>query len=174
MANGKNKIVFVIGGARSGKSEFALKTAASIPGEKAYIATAEALDAEMEKRIKKHKDQRGEDWTTFEEPLNLANAIEDISGRYSVIVIDCLTLWLSNIMHGALDVEAQIKGLNSKLLSKRPSVLYLVSNEVGMGIVPDNEVARRFRDMAGYLNQRVAKIADEVYLVTAGIPLKIK
>lgn len=174
MANGKNKIVFVIGGTRSGKSAFALKMASLVLGEKAYIATAEALDSEMEERIKKHRDQRGEDWTTFEEPLNLANAIEDISGRYSVIIVDCLTLWLSNIMHGALDVEAQIKGLNSKLLSKRPSVLYLVSNEVGMGIVPDNEVARRFRDMAGYLNQRAAEIADEVYLVTAGIPLKIK
>lgn len=174
MANNKNKIVFVVGGARSGKSSFALKTASSVLGEKAYIATAQALDSEMDERIKKHRDQRGEDWTTFEEPLNLANAIEDISGRYSVIIVDCLTLWLSNIMHGALDVEAQIKGLKSKLACRKPSLVYLVSNEVGMGIVPDNEVARWFRDMAGYLNQRVAEIADEVYLVTAGIPLKIK
>lgn len=174
MTNGKNKIVFVIGGARSGKSAFTLKAASSILGEKAYIATAEALDTEMEERIKKHKDQRGEDWTTFEEPLRLANAIEEISGRYSVIIVDCLTLWLSNIMHGTLDVEGQIKDLVSKLTSHRSSVLYLVSNEVGMGIVPDSELARRFRDMAGMLNQRVAEIADEVYLVTAGIPLKIK
>lgn len=174
MANGRNKIVFVIGGARSGKSAFALKMACSVPGEKAYIATAEALDGEMEERIKKHKDQRGDAWATFEEPLSLANVIGEISGRYSVIVVDCLTLWLSNIMHGALDIEAQIKSLTSKLSSHRSSLLCLVSNEVGMGIVPENEVARRFRDMAGHLNQRVAEIADEVYLVTAGIPLKIK
>lgn len=174
MADSKNKIVFVIGGARSGKSAFALKTASLIPGEKAYIATAEALDSEMEERIKKHKDQRGDDWATFEEPLNLANVIGEISDKYSVLLVDCLTLWLSNIMQRDLDIEDGIKGFISNLRRKKPSLLYLVSNEVGMGIVPDNEVARRFRDMAGYLNQIVAELADEVYLVTAGIPIKIK
>jgi adenosylcobinamide kinase/adenosylcobinamide-phosphate guanylyltransferase len=178
------KITFVIGGARSGKSSFALNRAAKIEGRKAYLATAEALDDEMKERIHKHKRDRGNDWDTFEEPVNISSLISDIGDEYEVIVLDCLTLWLSNILIGIRGAETEtriteerinhfIAGLSSLNSSKNRS-LFVVSNELGAGIVPDNELAREFRDLAGFLNQKVAEIADEVYLITAGIPLKIK
>lgn len=172
------RTVFVIGGARSGKSSFALREAVKIKGLKAYIATAEALDDEMKERIRKHKDERGADWDTFEEPLKVSEIIGEIKDKYSVIVLDCLTLWLSNLICGNMDCNREIDDLIAELENSRlktpSSKLFVVSNEVGMGIVPENELARRFRDMAGFLNQKVAGIADEVYLVTAGIPIKIK
>ena len=172
------KITFVIGGARSGKSSFALKEASKIQGQKAYMATAEALDEEMKERIAKHKRERNADWDTYEEPVRVADALSDLKSRYSVVIIDCLTIWLSNLICNNLACNKEIDDLinvlqNSKLKTQN-SKLFLVSNEVGMGIVPENELARRFRDMAGFLNQKVAEAADEVYLVTSGIPLKIK
>jgi adenosylcobinamide kinase / adenosylcobinamide-phosphate guanylyltransferase len=172
------KITFITGGARSGKSSFALKEAPPISGQKAYLATAETLDDEMKERVKRHKKERGEDWDTYEEPLRIADALSDLKSRYSVVIIDCLTIWLSNLICNNLDCYKEIADFinvlrNSKLKTQN-SKLFLVSNEVGMGIVPDNELARRFRDLAGQLNQKVAEIADEVYLVTAGIPMKIK
>jgi adenosylcobinamide kinase/adenosylcobinamide-phosphate guanylyltransferase len=180
------KIVFVIGGARSGKSSFALKEASRIKGKKAYIATAEAIDDEMKERIKRHRKERGKKWDTYEEPLEITKIIKAIRDRYNVIVLDCLTMWVSNLMmedgrwkmeNGKWKMEKQVEefihclnGLNSlKSLN-----LYIISNEVGMGIVPDNKLSRQFRDLAGTLNQKVAKIANEVYLITAGIPVKIK
>ena len=169
------KITFITGGARSGKSSFALKQASRIAGKKAYIATAEALDEEMRKRIEDHREQRGREWDTFEEPLMIAEVINKIGDRYDTLVLDCLTLWLSNIMHSNLIIEAEIERLISSLLSNHTSTsIFIVSNEVGMGIVPENEMARKFRDMAGLLNQKVAGAADEVYIVVAGIPLRIK
>ena len=172
------RITFVIGGARSGKSSFALREAAKIEGRKAYIATAQALDDEMTERIRKHKDERGAEWDTFEEPVKVPEIIADIKDKYSVIVLDCLTIWLSNMMCSNIDCNTKIDDLITVLknsqLSTLNSRLFIVSNEVGMGIVPENELARRFRDMAGFLNQKAAEIADEVYLVTAGIPTKIK
>jgi len=173
-----NKIIFIIGGARSGKSSFALNEASKIKGQKAYIATAEALDSEMKERIEEHKKNRGDTWDTYEEPIKISTVLSDIKDRYSVIVVDCLTLWLSNVMHNNLNTEKEIENL-IKILSdlsivNRQSSIFIVSNEVGMGIVPGNKIARKFRDLAGFLNQKVAEIADEVYLVTAGIPLKIK
>jgi adenosylcobinamide kinase/adenosylcobinamide-phosphate guanylyltransferase len=167
------KITFITGGARSGKSSFALEQASGIAGKKAYIATAEALDEEMRKRIEDHRKQRGKEWDTFEEPLMIAEVIKKIGDRYDTLVLDCLTLWLSNIMHANLSIEAEIERLISSLLSHQTSV-FIVSNEVGMGIVPENEMARKFRDMTGMLNQKVAGVADEVYIVIAGIPLRIK
>ncbi len=190
MERTKKQVIFVIGGARSGKSSFALYEASGIKGKKAYIATAEALDEEMKERIENHKDQRGKDWDTFEEPLRIAEIIRGrgelqcapakscigrAEGNYEVIVIDCLTLWLSNIMHRNLNVDNEIDKLIESLRSAHhASRIYVVSNEVGMGIVPDNELARRFRDLAGVLNRKVAEISDAVYLTTAGIALKIK
>jgi len=168
------KIIFITGSARSGKSSFVLNEALKISGKKAYIATAEALDKEMGERIEEHKKQRGKDWDTYEEPLEIAEVIKKIEGKYSVIVIDCLTVWLSNIMHAGLNIKAEIEHLISSLATCHSSLVYIVSNEVGMGIVPDNEMARRFRDLAGFLNQRVAGIAHEVYLLVSGIPLKVK
>ncbi|MBM4135636.1 MAG: bifunctional adenosylcobinamide kinase/adenosylcobinamide-phosphate guanylyltransferase [Nitrospira sp.] len=169
------KIVFITGGARSGKSLFALAEASKINGKKAYIATAEALDEEMRQRIENHKRHRGDEWITYEEPLKIADVVKEIEGKYSVIVIDCLTLWLSNIMHSNLDISYKIENFVDTLrITCHASRIYIVSNEVGMGIVPENEMARRFRDMAGFLNQRIAEIADEVYLLVSGISLKVK
>ena len=167
------KITFITGGARSGKSSFALEQASGIAGKKAYIATAEALDEEMRMRIEDHRKQRGKEWDTFEEPLMIAEVIKKIGDQYDTLVLDCLTLWLSNIMHANLSIEAEIERLISSLLSHQTSI-FIVSNEVGMGIVPENEMARKFRDMTGMLNQKVAGAADEVYIIVAGIPLRIK
>lgn len=168
------KIIFITGGARSGKSSFALKDASRVSGKKAYIATAEALDEEMKKRIETHKKLRGKDWDTYEEPLKIADLIREIEDKYDVIVVDCLTLWLSNLMHVGLDIEVEIDRFISSLVTRHSSLMYIVSNEVGMGIVPENEMARKFRDIVGFLNQRVAEIADEVYLLVSGIPLRLK
>jgi adenosylcobinamide kinase/adenosylcobinamide-phosphate guanylyltransferase len=185
------KIIFITGGAKSGKSAYALINATRISGDKAYIATAEALDEEMRERIENHKGQRGKEWDTFEEPLKIAKVIKEIEGKYTAIVLDCLTLWLSNILirtqntkNRTVTVEMEIEGLLDSLsLFKKSPVcgggsgfcsLYIVSNEVGMGIVPENDMARKFRNIAGILNQKVAEISDEVYVVVAGIPVKIK
>jgi adenosylcobinamide kinase / adenosylcobinamide-phosphate guanylyltransferase len=169
------KIIFITGGARSGKSTYASRDASAVSGNKAYIATAEALDEEMRDRIENHKKQRGKDWHTYEEPLRIAEVIQETDGKYTAIVIDCLTLWLSNIVHSRLNINQEIAKLIETLrTADHTSHIYLVSNEVGMGIVPENEMARRFRDMAGILNQKVAEISDEVYLLVAGIPMKIK
>jgi adenosylcobinamide kinase/adenosylcobinamide-phosphate guanylyltransferase len=178
------KIIFIIGGARSGKSRFALQLANNYEGvhggdcispmRKAYIATAEALDEEMKERIENHKHKREDDWVTYEEPIKISDVLKTIEGRYHVIVIDCLTLWLSNLMKAGLNIEYEIRYFFSSLVTRHSSLLYIVSNEVGMGIVPENDMARRFRDMAGFLNQRIAEIAGEVYMVMAGIPIKIK
>lgn len=168
------KIIFILGGARSGKSAFALKEASRVSGKKAYIATAEVLDEEMRQRIEEHKRKRGDEWVTYEEPLRIDNVIKELRNRYSVIIVDCMTLWLSNLMHKGLNIEDEIKHFISSLVAHNSSLLYVVSNEVGMDIVPDNELGRRFRDMAGILNQMIAEISNEVYFVMAGIPMKIK
>ncbi len=174
------KIILVTGGARSGKSAFALREASGTAGQKAYIATAEALDSEMRARIEGHRRERGPEWDTYEEPMDIAAVLRDIKDGYSAIVLDCLTLWLSNVMSATEAVEDSIREFTDELCRLRKGAggtgvpLFIVSNEVGMGIVPDNETARRFRDLAGILNQEVAGIADAVYLVTSGIPLRIK
>ncbi len=175
-----SEIVFITGGARSGKSSFALNQAAGIPGRKAYIATAEPLDGEMSERIRKHRDERGPEWETFEEPLELPSLIGDLKDRYSVILIDCLTLWLSNVLGRRAETPpgeeagSLVRVLRDYKTRPAASSVYIVSNEVGMGIVPGNELARRFRDLAGRLNQEVAAVADKAYLVVSGVPLRIK
>jgi len=170
----KKKIVFITGGARSGKSRFALEEALRVSGRKAFIATAEESDDEMRERINRHKQDRGEGWETYEEPLKIADVLGEMEGDYGVVVIDCLTLWLANVMQSALDVDAEIEQLISSLARLSLPSVFIVSNEVGMGIVPENELARRFRNVAGRLNQRVAGAADEVYVTLSGIPVKIK
>lgn len=166
-------MVFILGGARSGKSGFALKTASAIPGRKAFIATAQALDDEMGQRIARHKAERSTEWQSFEEPVCLGDLITRIQEAYDVLLIDCLTLWVTNIMLGDNAVEGQSRLLLDALSACRSSV-FVVSNEVGLGIVPDNRLTREFRDIAGTLNQKVAAVADEVYFMAAGLPLKIK
>jgi adenosylcobinamide kinase/adenosylcobinamide-phosphate guanylyltransferase len=171
------KLVFIIGGARSGKSSFALRKALAESDEKSrvYIATAQALDEEMEERIEKHKMDRGSAWATCEAPLHLGRAVRAACGVYAVALIDCLTLWLSNLLCSNLDPgEAEADFLDALGGPDRPIDIFVVSNEVGMGIVPENEMARQFRDAAGRLHQRLAGLADEVYLMATGIPLKIK
>jgi adenosylcobinamide kinase/adenosylcobinamide-phosphate guanylyltransferase len=170
------RIVFVIGGTRSGKSGFALSSANAVKGHKVYLATAQAYDTEMTERIEKHKEERGAEWVTHEEPLHLGHAILEVSAIHDVVVIDCLTIWLSNLLCDAADSEKEEAEFLDSLRSIEVTAtnLFIVSSEVGMGIVPENELARKFRDMAGKLNQRVAQIANEVFLVVAGIPLKIK
>lgn len=191
------KIIFITGGARSGKSSFALREAEKLKGKKAYIATAEALDEDMRERIEKHKLGRGKEWTTFEEPIKIAGLISKIDGEYDVILLDCLTLWLSNLLtrkqhaedraqnaeHRTQSEEEIEQFIDALKLFKKSSVcglnselcaLFIVSNEVGMGIVPENKLARQFRDLAGMLNQKIAGIADEVYILVSGIPLQVK
>lgn len=170
------KIIFITGGVRSGKSQFALKLAQNFPGPKAYLATAQALDNEMAERIQRHKKNRPKDWQTLEEPLQLAEVIQEYGDRFRLILLDCLTLWISNCLMAKWEEKKILKGAAQLLKvsrGKRCSVIF-VSNEVGLGIVPDNPSARAFRDLSGLIHQRVARQADEVYLMVSGIPQKIK
>ena len=165
-------LTLVIGGARSGKSAHAEKLVTAAPAPWTYVATAEALDAEMEARIAGHRARRGEGWTTLEASLDLDGAMRAMpSGR--PVLVDCLTVWLSNQMLAGRDAEEASAALTD-VLSSRRGPWVVVSNEVGLGIVPDNALAREFRDLAGRLNQRVAAIADHVWFVMAGLPLKVK
>src|SRR5271157_6072812 len=174
MTKTAGRIIFVIGGAKSGKSSFALRKAGAFPGKKAYVATAQPLDDEMKERIERHKAQRGKDWDTLEEPIKMAWVLKQMGRDYSAAVIDCLTLRLANLLIGSKDLEREVDAFLAFLKNGDCPSLFIVSNEVGMGIVPDNALSRRFRDRAGYLNQQVAGIADEVYVLAAGIPLRIK
>ncbi len=170
------KLIFITGGARSGKSAFAEQLSAHEAGKRAYLATAQALDAEMVHRIELHRKRRGDAWDTFEEPLAIAELVRKLSGRYGVLLLDCLTLWLSNVMARSEqdgDISNKVEELAAALRGF-DGLLLAVSNEVGLGIVPDNALARRFRDLAGLLNQRIAREADEVYFLAAGLPVKIK
>jgi adenosylcobinamide kinase/adenosylcobinamide-phosphate guanylyltransferase len=163
-------VILIGGGARSGKSRYALEKARAIPGTRAFVATAEASDEEMTLRIRHHREERGEDFTTIEEPIDLARIIAE--SRFDVMVIDCLTLWLSNIMFA--NKTSEIDKLIQAAHSAAGTILF-VTNEVGSGIVPtDNALSRDFRDHAGILNQRIAAIAAEVYFMIFGQPLRIK
>ncbi len=163
----------VIGGARSGKSHYAEKLGAVWPGKKVYLATAEAGDDEMKERIRLHRRRRGVEWITVEEPLALASTIDAHADPNVFILVDCLTLWLSNLLLAKRNIESETEQLIDALHRSVASIV-LVSNEVGQGIVPDNAVARTFRDEAGKLNQRIAEAADRVVLVSAGLPLALK
>ncbi len=170
------KIYFITGGARSGKSSFAERLASDTDGRRAYVATAQALDEEMAARIAKHRLDRGDAWDTFEEPLAVAELLGKLSARYDLVLLDCLTLWLSNVMaHTETDgaVAERAKELLGAVRGFSGTCI-IVSNEVGLGIVPDNALARKFRDMAGMINQTMALAADEVYFTAAGIPIRIK
>jgi adenosylcobinamide kinase/adenosylcobinamide-phosphate guanylyltransferase len=170
--SGGETILF-LGGARSGKSRIAQEIAEMQVGELVYIATGQALDDEMADRIGRHRADRGPRWRTVECPIDLAAAVvaEGAAGR--VLLVDCLTLWLSNLMFAEQDSEAASASLVAALAAS-PSTIMLVSNEVGCGIVPENALARRFRDEAGRLNQAIAAAADTVFLVAAGLTLKMK
>jgi len=165
-------LTFLLGGARSGKSAHAERLATALPAPWAYIATAQAHDEEMRERIAAHCARRGEGWRTVDAPLDLAGALETVPAGQPVLV-DCLTLWLTNHMLADHDIEAECVRLGA-VLSRPGGPWFVVSNEVGLGIVPDNALARRFRDAAGRLNQQVAAQADTVLMMVAGLPLKVK
>lgn len=171
--SGSGERILVLGGARSGKSAYAESLAEKWMGPRIFIATAQAQDEEMTARIKAHRQRRGEGWTTVDALLDLPGALRDAAHKDTFVLIDCLTLWLTNVMLAELDCYSAVSEL-IEVLSNAPGTIVLVSNEVGSGIVPDNELARRFRDLAGQTNQRVAQAADGVVLVTAGLPMVLK
>ncbi len=163
-------LTFVLGGARSGKSRYAEALVTRLPPPWIYIATAQAFDDEMRARIADHRDRRAAGWRTVEAPLELAAALRDAGD--APVLVDCLTLWLSNLLLGDADLEAAMGALDAVL--DRPAPTVLVSNEVGLGIVPANALARRFRDQAGRLHQRLAARAGRVVFMVAGLPLFAK
>lgn len=171
----KAKITLVLGGTRSGKSSYAKHIVETVCKRPLYIATAEALDAEMSDRIARHRADRGDDWNCIEEPINVAQVLGNLPCRTDGVLLDCMTLWLSNVLmkEGAAGFAKRKKDLLGAL-RRINSDLVIVSNEVGMGLVPDNKLGREFRDYAGWLNQDIAEIADNVVFVIAGIPLVLK
>ena len=163
----------VLGGARSGKSAFAERLAIDSGLEHHYLATGQAYDEEMRERIARHRADRGNGWITHEVTVDLVEELDRTAASDRVVLVDCLTLWLTNLMMADADIEAAGKMLID-CVRQWKGRLVLVSNEVGMGIVPENRMAREFRDHAGRLHQRLAAVADEVYFVAAGLPLKMK
>lgn len=165
-------LTLLLGGARSGKSTHAEKLATALPAPWTYVATAQAYDGEMAERIALHRSRRGDGWQTVDAPLDLAEALGSVpEGR--PVLVDCLTLWLSNHMLADHDAEVVSAELEQTLSAPR-GPWFVVSNEVGLGIVPDNPLGRRFRDAQGRLNQRVASIADRVLFMVAGLPMQVK
>ena len=173
MTTVKRGLVLVLGGARSGKSRLAEAMVSESGLEAHYIATAEALDGEMTERIAHHRASRPAHWTTHEAPLDLAGTLQAIDQSGRVVLVDCLTLWLTNLMMAERDIPAAFAALAETCKGISARVIF-VSNEVGLGIVPDNRMSRDFRDDAGRLNQLIAALCDEVYFVAAGLPLKMK
>jgi adenosylcobinamide kinase / adenosylcobinamide-phosphate guanylyltransferase len=167
-----SKFTLVIGGARSGKSSFAEGLVMATNQARRYIATAQAWDDEMRNRIAQHRDQRGDNWITVEAPLDLAGALADAQSS-EVVLVDCATLWLSNHLLAEADLDAETAKLLAAI-AECAALIVLVSNEVGWSIVPDNALARAFRDAQGRLNQRMAEQADLVVAVMAGLPLVLK
>ena len=169
--HGSAAVSLVLGGARSGKSRFAEDLLAAYAGQRIYLATAEPGDEEMRARIADHRQRRGEGWRTVEVPLDVAAAISDAGD--DAVLLDCLTLWLANLMAAGRDIAEATAALGQALGQARAPVV-LVSNEVGLGIVPDNPLAREFRDHAGRLNQAMAALATRVFFLAAGLPMTLK
>ncbi|MEM9500769.1 MAG: bifunctional adenosylcobinamide kinase/adenosylcobinamide-phosphate guanylyltransferase [Pseudomonadota bacterium] len=163
---------FVLGGARSGKSRYAQKLAEGFDGSRTYIATAQAFDDEMRERIARHQADRDTSWETVEAPIGLADAILEQDSPENVILVDCLTLWLSNLLLAEHDLEVECAALTSMVPDLRARIVF-VSNEVGLSVVPDNALARRFRDAAGLLNQDLARICDQSEFMVAGYPIRL-
>lgn len=165
-------ILLITGGARSGKSSYGEGRVSALPGRPCYIATAEVRDDEMAERIAAHRARRGREWREREAPLDLLAALEETDGTGPRLV-DCVTLWLTNLVLADRDWRAELAALTAALPGQKSPVIF-VTNEVGMGIVPDNALARAFRDAAGHVNQALATAADEVQFVVSGLPLKVK
>jgi adenosylcobinamide kinase/adenosylcobinamide-phosphate guanylyltransferase len=175
IASMSKEIILITGGARSGKSRYAEQRVGEMGGRRLYVATAEARDEEMAQRIAEHRQRRGNQWRTIEEPLELTQALLAEHGKTDCALVDCLTLWTSNLLIRRDDKYASEKV--EELIEKLPQLnfhLVFVTNEVGWGIVPDNPLARKFRDLAGWTNQCVAQAANEVILMVAGVPMIAK
>ncbi len=183
----KSTIILCSGGARSGKSEFAEQLALSLKGRKAYVATGQALDDEMKDRIKKHQLRRGKEWITFEIPLHLYKNWEQIKNVSDVILIDCLTMFTSNhvFAHGDINTQEDANRIESIILEElrlllqeinnsNDKTVIFVTNEIGLGIVPENKLARYFRDITGRVNREVASAANKMYLTISGITIELK
>lgn len=183
----KSQIILCSGGARSGKSEFAERLALATEGRKAYVATGQAFDEEMVDRIKKHQERRGDIWNNFEVPLHLTKEWPNISQTSDVILIDCLTMFTTNHMmvYGSIQgqqdanqleatVLAELETLLASIKSCEGKTVIFVTNEIGLGIVPDNKLARYFRDIAGRVNRTVATVADKLYLTISGVTIELK
>ena len=166
-------VTLVLGGARSGKSSYAERITVAHPRGCVYVATAEIGDAEMAERVRKHQARREAHWRTVEAPLDLGATIEAETEQGAAVLVDCLTLWLSNLMAAGRDPAQETEDV-VRALGQAGGPVVFVSNEVGLGIVPDNALARAFRDHAGRINQRVAEIANTVFFVAAGLPLRLK
>ena len=183
----KSTIILCSGGARSGKSEFAEQLALSLKGRKAYVATGQAFDDEMKDRIKKHQLRRGKEWITFEIPLHLHKNWEDIKNVSDVILIDCLTMFTSNhvFAHGDINTQEDSNRIESIILEElrlllqeinnsNDKTVIFVTNEIGLGIVPENKLARYFRDITGRVNREVASAANKMYLTISGVTIELK
>lgn len=166
--------VLVLGGARSGKTGFAERLAMRNGQKPVYLATATALDSEMRERVRTHQAQRQGRFRTVEEPLELSSAIVSAARHSDIILVDCLTLWITNMLGAEIDVADAVEELAATLGAMRSARVILVSNEVGLGIVPDNPLARTFRDLSGAAHQRLGEICDDVYFVAAGLPMALK
>lgn len=176
MPHGSPKeLTLVLGGARSGKSSWALRYAEERYGSYVFLATARVQDEEMAERVRIHKETRGPEWDVLEEPLEVSEAIRTKCGNYDSVLVDCLTVWLSNIMleKGEEVVMTHGKALLGMLVERQQAII-IVSNEVGMGVVPEYPLGRRFRDYVGFMNQEIAKLADHVVFMVAGLPLFLK
>lgn len=169
----KADTTFVLGGARSGKSKFAESLVLKSNLKPVYLATGRALDDEMVGRIEAHQDRRGDEWITVEEPLALVDALRQSSFEGHIVLVDCLTLWVTNLMMAEANVPREVAGLVS-YISQTEIPIVLVSNEVGFSVVPENAMAREFMDLSGLLHQEIAAVANHVYLVTAGLAQKLK
>lgn len=166
-------VTLVLGGARSGKSTYAEGLVENCGLKPVYLATGRASDGEMRERIATHRQRRGDVWQTIEEPFDLTGVLEDLPEGGQAVLVDCLTLWLSNLMLDERDIDGEIRRFCDSLSAYKGTIV-LVSNEVGLGIVPENDMARAFRDHAGRLHQHIASLADTVWFVAAGLPLKMK
>ena len=176
MTEKMGKIIFITGGVRSGKSKYAIKLAKNIASEVIFLATGIAKDQEMKKRIEEHRRSRPDRWRTIEETKNVSSALLGIQPPCELVIIDCLTFFVSNLLLEGVDEEIilqEIKKIVNTMLQVNYTII-VVSNEVGGGIVPDNELGRRFRDIIGLANQIIAESAREVYLIVSGIPIKLK
>lgn len=178
MDDKKDTLIFILGGRRSGKSAYALDLGERLGEERLFIATGAPIDDEMNERIERHRTERGDRWDTIEEPLRVSEVIEG-AASYDVILLDCMTLWLSQVSYredkavGEVEILKEVERL-ANTCRKAPATVIAVSNELGMGIIPDNPVARRFSDLSGHMNRLMAEAADEVISTIAGIPVKIK